>query len=128
MPSPRDLTASEEVHHPLGGVPDIAELDIELNRPEIRHTPIGHRTAGRIVPCQTPMWAGESPMFNAHRLAGTLVRKLRDVASHVDPSTGIKRKRSYTWLADKTLTLSFSGCFLILKHKARLATLSILLL
>src|SRR6266540_6945589 len=32
------------------------------------------------------------------------------------------------WLTDKTQTLSFSGCFLVLKHKTRLATLSILLL
>src|SRR6266571_4408581 len=32
------------------------------------------------------------------------------------------------WLTDKTQTLSFSGCFLVLKHKTRLATSSILLL
>src|SRR5712691_791480 len=32
------------------------------------------------------------------------------------------------WLTDKTQTLSFSGCFLVLKHKTRLATFSILLL
>src|SRR6266508_4450378 len=34
----------------------------------------------------------------------------------------------YSWLTDKTQTLSFSGCFLVLKHKTRLATWSILLL
>ncbi len=33
-----------------------------------------------------------------------------------------------SWLTDKTQPLSFSGCFLVLKHKTRLATLSILLL
>jgi len=33
-----------------------------------------------------------------------------------------------TWLTDKTQTLSFAGCFLVLKHKTRLATSSILLL
>src|SRR6266545_7109611 len=32
------------------------------------------------------------------------------------------------WLTDKPQTLSFSGCFLVLKHKTRLATWSILLL
>ena len=38
------------------------------------------------------------------------------------------RQRRPGWLTDKTQTLSFSGCFLALKHKTRLATLSILLL
>src|SRR5882762_7235061 len=35
---------------------------------------------------------------------------------------------SVPWLTDKTQTLSFSGCFLVLQHKTRLATSSILLL
>src|SRR6266850_1000946 len=39
-----------------------------------------------------------------------------------------REQRSDSWLTDKTQTLSFSGCFLVLKHKTRLATFSILLL
>lgn len=76
---------------PLACVPDVVKFDIKLNRPEIRHTAIAHCTTGRIVPGQTPVLAGEAPVFNTHCGAATPVRKPGDVASRVDPRTGIER-------------------------------------
>ena len=57
------------------------------------------------------------------RATGRLLSVDKDTVNHWLPVLG-----EHGWLTDKTQTLSFAGCFLVLKHKTRLATSSILLL